>query len=149
MFLAICYRTRVIVQLMMLHVINVCLLSPRVCIFCCFLFVCSSFLLTLLFPLILYLVVPEGYHFHWLLIRSRLHFKIFVLTFRALHGQAPPYIADLIHIYTSLVTSGGPRCSPTLISELEGTDLSLHPDCGMHFLYFYSVQTLWRPSKSS
>ena len=31
---------------------------------------------------------------------SRVNFKILVLTFRALHGQAPPYISDLIQPYT-------------------------------------------------
>ncbi|XP_039901842.1 uncharacterized protein LOC120742540 [Simochromis diagramma] len=38
---------------------------------------------------------------HWLPIRFRFHFKILVLTFRALQRQAPPYIADLIHTHTS------------------------------------------------
>lgn len=38
---------------------------------------------------------------HWLPIRFRFHFKILVLTFRALQGQAPPYIADLVRKHTS------------------------------------------------
>lgn len=37
---------------------------------------------------------------HWLPVSSRINFKILVLTFRALHGQAPPYISDLIQPYT-------------------------------------------------
>ena len=38
---------------------------------------------------------------HWLPVSFRIHFKILVLTFRALHGQAPPCIDDLIQPYTS------------------------------------------------
>lgn len=38
---------------------------------------------------------------HWLPIKYRIDFKILILTFRALHGQAPPYIADLIQPYSS------------------------------------------------
>ena len=37
---------------------------------------------------------------HWLPVSSRINFKILVLTFRALHGQAPSYISDLIQPYT-------------------------------------------------
>ncbi len=33
---------------------------------------------------------------HWLPIRSRIKFKILIWTFKAVHGQAPPYIRDLI-----------------------------------------------------
>lgn len=37
---------------------------------------------------------------HWLPVSFRFHFKILVLTFRALHGQAPSYIRDLLCPYT-------------------------------------------------
>ena len=37
---------------------------------------------------------------HWLPVSSWINFKILVLTFRALHGQAPPYICALIQPYT-------------------------------------------------
>ena len=46
---------------------------------------------------------------HWLPVHFRTHFKILVLTFRALHGQAPRYISDLIQLHTpsrSLRSSG-------------------------------------------
>ncbi|KAF7659279.1 hypothetical protein LDENG_00000890, partial [Lucifuga dentata] len=39
---------------------------------------------------------------HWLPVNFRVHFKILVLTFRALHGQAPPYLVDLIQTYSTL-----------------------------------------------
>ena len=31
-------------------------------------------------------------------VRSRIHFKILVLAFKAIHGLAPPYISDLISV---------------------------------------------------
>jgi hypothetical protein len=37
---------------------------------------------------------------HWLPVSYRINFKILVLVFRALHGQAPSYISDLIQRYT-------------------------------------------------
>lgn len=37
---------------------------------------------------------------HWLPVSYRINFKILVLTFRALHGQAPSYIGDLLLPYT-------------------------------------------------
>lgn len=38
---------------------------------------------------------------HWLPINFRAHFSILVLTFRALHDQAPVYICELLHPYIS------------------------------------------------
>ena len=38
---------------------------------------------------------------HWLPVAYRIRFKILTLTYRALHGQTPAYVADLIHPYTS------------------------------------------------
>ena len=37
---------------------------------------------------------------HWLPIEKRIIFKINVLTFRAMHGTAPQYLADLLRIHT-------------------------------------------------
>ncbi len=34
---------------------------------------------------------------HWLPIAFRVQFKILVITYRALHGQAPSYIQDLLY----------------------------------------------------
>ncbi|KAF7658471.1 hypothetical protein LDENG_00012540, partial [Lucifuga dentata] len=38
---------------------------------------------------------------HRLPIHFRVHFKIFVLTFRVLHDQALPYLVDLIQTYSA------------------------------------------------
>lgn len=47
---------------------------------------------------------PETYHSNFgfsSFIHFRFHFKILILTFRALHGQAPKYIADLLKVHSS------------------------------------------------
>ena len=36
---------------------------------------------------------------HWLPVRARIDFKILLLTFKALHNQAPDYIKDLLVVY--------------------------------------------------
>ena len=36
---------------------------------------------------------------HWLPISKRIEYKILLLTFKALHGLAPEYIACLLHVY--------------------------------------------------
>uniref|UniRef100_A0A8C2BXZ1 Reverse transcriptase domain-containing protein n=1 Tax=Cyprinus carpio TaxID=7962 RepID=A0A8C2BXZ1_CYPCA len=46
-------------------------------------------------------ITPILASLHWLPVKFRMHFKILVLTFRALQGQAPPYISDLIQLRTS------------------------------------------------
>ena len=45
-------------------------------------------------------ITPVLKDLHWLPVSLRSHFKILTLTFRALHGQAPPYISALIHPYS-------------------------------------------------
>ena len=44
-------------------------------------------------------VTPLFKSLHWLHIEQRVKFKILVITFKALHGLAPSYIADLIKPY--------------------------------------------------
>jgi exonuclease III len=44
-------------------------------------------------------VTPLFKSLHWLPIEQRVKFKILVITFKALHGLAPSYIADLIKPY--------------------------------------------------
>ena len=39
---------------------------------------------------------------HWLRVPQRIQFKLCLLTFKALHGLAPPYIADLCRPVTSV-----------------------------------------------
>lgn len=37
---------------------------------------------------------------HWLPIRFRVHFKILLFAFKSLNGLTPPYLSELIHVYT-------------------------------------------------
>jgi hypothetical protein len=38
---------------------------------------------------------------HWLPIRSRIHFKLALITYKALSSSEPTYLASLLHPYTS------------------------------------------------
>ena len=46
-------------------------------------------------------ITPVLHSLHWLPINYRIKFKVLVLTYKALHGQAPAYISDLLHSYTT------------------------------------------------
>uniref|UniRef100_A0A3P9NVX9 Reverse transcriptase domain-containing protein n=1 Tax=Poecilia reticulata TaxID=8081 RepID=A0A3P9NVX9_POERE len=46
-------------------------------------------------------ITPILKSLHWLPVSYRMHYKILVLTFRALHGQTPDYIKNLIQPYVS------------------------------------------------
>ena len=43
---------------------------------------------------------PILYKLHWLLVEFRIKYKILLLTYRALHGLAQPYITELLVPYT-------------------------------------------------
>lgn len=45
-------------------------------------------------------ITPILASLHWLPVKFRIDFKILLFVFKALNGLAPPYISDLIHIYT-------------------------------------------------
>ena len=45
-------------------------------------------------------MTPVLKELHWLPVRSRIHFKILLLTFKCLIGMAPEYLCDLITPYT-------------------------------------------------
>ena len=44
-------------------------------------------------------VTPLLINLHWLPVQERIKFKILIITFKALHGQAPPYICNLLKPY--------------------------------------------------
>ena len=44
-------------------------------------------------------VAPILQNLHWLPIRSRIDFKILLLTYQCLHGTAPAYLQDLVQQY--------------------------------------------------
>jgi len=51
-------------------------------------------------------VTPVLKSLHWLPVFYRINYKVWVLTFTASHGQAPPYICDLIRPYASARSLG-------------------------------------------
>jgi len=46
-------------------------------------------------------ITPIMMSLHWLPVESRITFKVLMITFKALHSQAPKYIQDLIERHTS------------------------------------------------
>ncbi|XP_030257910.1 uncharacterized protein LOC115572203 [Sparus aurata] len=45
-------------------------------------------------------ITPVLQQLHWLPVKSRIDFKILLLTFKAIHNLAPPYLSNLLHIAT-------------------------------------------------
>ena len=45
-------------------------------------------------------ITPVLRRLHWLPVRQRITYKILLLTYKALNGMAPKYIADLLQPYT-------------------------------------------------
>ena len=45
-------------------------------------------------------ITPVLRRLHWLSVRQRITYKILLLTYKALNGMAPKYIADLLQPYT-------------------------------------------------
>ncbi|XP_029924039.1 uncharacterized protein LOC115371064 [Myripristis murdjan] len=45
-------------------------------------------------------ITPILQQLHWLPITYRIQYKILLLTFKAIHNLAPPYLSDLLHIAT-------------------------------------------------
>ena len=43
-------------------------------------------------------VNPLPQSLHWLPVKYRINFKVLLLTFKAIHGLAPPYICQLISV---------------------------------------------------
>ena len=43
-------------------------------------------------------ITPLMYELHWLPLKQRIHFKILLLVFKAIHGIAPTYIQNLVSL---------------------------------------------------
>ena len=44
-------------------------------------------------------ITPVLQALHWLPVRQRIDFKVLTMTYKALHGEAPPYISELLEEY--------------------------------------------------
>ena len=45
-------------------------------------------------------ITPVLQNLHWLPVKQRIHFKTLLITYKALHNLAPPYLSDLLKAYT-------------------------------------------------
>ena len=45
-------------------------------------------------------ITPILFDLHWLQIPQRIEFKVLVLTFKCLYGDAPGYLSELVNFYT-------------------------------------------------
>ena len=45
-------------------------------------------------------ITPLMYELHWLPLKQRIHFKILLFAFKAIHGIAPTYIQNLVSLYS-------------------------------------------------
>ena len=43
-------------------------------------------------------IPPALYDLHWLPIHAMIHFKILLLAFKVIHGQAPAYLSSLVSV---------------------------------------------------
>ena len=43
-------------------------------------------------------IIPLMYELHWFPLKQRIHFKIFLFAFKAIHGIAPTYIQNLVSL---------------------------------------------------
>ena len=61
-------------------------------------------------------ITPVLRELHWLPVHARIHFKVLLLTFKAIHGLAPSYIQYLIKVKPrssySLRSNNGPLLQP-------------------------------------
>ena len=46
-------------------------------------------------------ITPALYELHWLTVLVRIHFKILLLAFKAIHGLAPDYISNILVLVQS------------------------------------------------
>ncbi|KAF7666373.1 hypothetical protein LDENG_00109420, partial [Lucifuga dentata] len=85
-------------------------------------------------------VTPLLISLHWLPIKFRVQFKVLVFTFRALHGQTPSYIDELLQPH---VTSRTLRSSDQGLLSVPQSRLKLKSFCS------HGPQTLELPSLPS
>ena len=65
-------------------------------------------------------ITPVLHELHWLPVKYRVHFKILLLTFKALNGMAPAYTSDLINVITKHAPYSLRSNSGTILLHLAG-----------------------------
>ena len=97
-------------------------------------------------------ITPALYELHWLPVPARIHFKILLLAFKAIHGLAPAYISNLLVIkrkysYNLRSNSGillepprGKMWQPWVNVHFR----RLHRIYGMSYHCNYAILDLWK-----
>ena len=70
-------------------------------------------------------ITPVLVSLHWLPVRFRIDFKILMFVFKALHGKAPNYLSELVHVRT---TSRALRSSSEVILDVPRSRLKTKGD---------------------
>jgi len=87
---------------------------------------------------------------HWLLVRQRIHFKIWLITYKSINNMAPEYLCELVSIKSHPENSGNPvrcyyRCWCLGSSDMVIAHLVLqHPICGMGYRQILETVVCWK-----
>ena len=100
-------------------------------------------------------ITPALYDLHWLPIHTHIHFKILLLAFKVIHGQAPTYLSSLVSVKSKSHYSLRSNCS-TLLKPPTGKMLvtlggcsfqAAHHNYGMPYHQVYEMSHQWRLSR--
>ena len=67
---------------------------------------------------------------HWLPIKQRIDYKILALVYKAIHGQAPSDVKDMLQITTRRQLRSSCSDGTTLVEPRTEPFLPMHLDCG-------------------
>ena len=92
-------------------------------------------------------ITPALYELHWLPVPARIHFKILLLAFKAIHGLAPAYISNLLVIKRK--SSYNLRSNSGILLEPPRRWVNvhfrqLHCIYGMSYHYNYAILDLYK-----
>ncbi len=82
-------------------------------------------------------VTPTLISLHWLPVKFRIHFKILIMVFRALHGESPVYIKGMLKPYNSIRNL---RSSNQILLVVPRSRLKTKGDCAFEVV----APKLWK-----
>ena len=72
-------------------------------------------------------ITPVLINPHWLPIKHRVIFKLLLYTYKALHGLAPDYLANLLTFYKPVRTLRSSRSNNLCVQDLEPPPMATDP----------------------
>ena len=81
-------------------------------------------------------ITPTLIHLHWLPVKSRITYRILLLTYKSLHSLAPQYLSDLLHPYTQSWTLHSSGTNQLSIPHTKLQTLGIRAFCA-------TAPTLW------